>query len=536
MKVSLKFPYELKHIPKSFGLRWNKSQKTWDGILSVDAALEMENKYSNNGVNIQSFLNQFSYRRNLVTQLNSAQPMKHQEDAVSAIKGINRYGLFHDMGIGKTVSVLLAAQDLWQEKEITHLFVLAPLAVLMEWENQIQRFTTIPVTVQRIAHRKASKREIAFRLFLMPKDNLSIGLLNYEALRTIPEDILNDIPETLMIVADESTRIKNRNAKATKIATKISDKKAKYAVILTGTPISNCVSELFSQIRFLSKSYLGGSYWRFIDRYARMGGFEGRQIIGPKNEETLHKVISYFTSTIKKEEVLDLPEKIYTTRTVTLTGTQLAAYEDAQDDFLFAVDAIEKTDPNEKEFYVLIKNALARMAYCQRIAAGHVREEDSEKIVRFKDNQKMKTLVDLIDDIGDQQFVIFCRFREDINMIEEALSETRNIVVFHGGLSSEESDRNLVRFQSGDADGFVSQVQKGGYGINLSMASIAIFYTNWFSYGTRDQAESRIHRKGQINKCQYIDIVAKDTVDEDILEAILRKKAVSDLILDKYKP
>jgi SNF2 family DNA or RNA helicase len=479
----------------------------------------------------EAFLKDLTCRREIVTPLQEIEPAEHQLYSASRIKGIKRYGVLHQMGTGKTVTTLLAAQDLWLENEITHLLIVAPLGVLDEWEDQISRFATVAHSIFWIANKVRDKRTQKAREFVQKRKGLSIGLINYEGLSTTSQLLLKDPPQ--MVVADESTRIKSRSAQMTKNSTALA-KHAKYAVILTGTPTPNNVTEIFSQVKFLSTKYLGGRYGTFINRYAVKGGWQGKQIVGSQNEEELRKVLSFFSDVVTKEEAIPgLPEQTYAVRKVDLTGAQRAAYNDAQSDFMFAVDAVNSSDASEKEYNVLVRNALARLAFCQRIASGHVREEDNFDVVRFKDNPKAKAVIEVIQDAGNVPVIIFARFREDIFLLQKAITDAIgcSVSIYCGGLHDAEEQK--ARFKKGGSQIFISQVQKGGYGLNLTMSNLCIFYNNWFSYGVRDQAESRIHRRGQERSCHYIDIIARDTVDEQILEAIRQKESLAKILFGK---
>jgi SNF2 family DNA or RNA helicase len=528
MRIELQFDYEKRNIPSAAGLKFNKDSKTWRGQLTLMGAYVLYPHVAPPVQNkINNWLGKFNYEIDIQSSLRDITPMAHQEAGASAIKALKKYGAFFDMGTGKTVTTLLAIQDLFYSGDVETVLVLAPLAVIPEWEHQMDRFMTVPVNYLRLHHKKKAKREELIDEFLTPRHELSVGLINYESLSSILE--YDPTFSVDMIVADESTRIKNRNANATKAAIKISDR-AEYTVALSGTPMPNGVHELYSQIRFLSKKYVGNSYWKFADRYLEMGGFQGKQIVGEKNQEELRTVISYFSRRLRKEDVLDLPEKVYTKLEVNLIGEQKDAYESAQDDFLFAVDAFNQSNQKVTD-YSLVKNALHRLSVCQRIASGHITNEDGE-ILRFDKNPKLAALSELLGDFGDQPIIISARFHEDIEIIYEAVSRVdgRTPVKYHGGIPNNVAEKNLKKFQSGKADTFIMQVQKGSYGINLTVADTIVIWNNWFSYGTRDQLESRTHRKGQTNHCHYIDLVAHNTVDEAILESIAKKQSISEAL------
>jgi len=527
-RISVKIPYRHKEIAKAAGFRWNPSTKEWRGYLSVMACVILRDYVEPSmQAKMDSFMQSFSKTVQIVSPILDAAPMNHQNEVAGRAKAVRRFGIFHDMGTGKTLSTIMIMQDLWSEQAVSRIVVVCPLAVMIEWESQISRFASVPVKTVRIGGLTPKKRKEAIRLFTKKKDCLMVAIVNYESLRKIENDLAMIRPE--MAVFDESTRIKNRNAQQTKAAKKLSDQ-VEYAFALTGTPISNNVTELYSQLRCISPSCVGNNYWAFAKRYAEFGGFEGRQVMGMQNEKELKRILSHVSHTVRKEDVLDLPPKTYVRHEAVMTGEQLAAYAKAEKDFLIAIKAVRESDTNESNHLILIKNALVRMTFCQRIASGHVKEDLFKETVRFRNNAKADVLQAVVKDAGSAQIVVCARFREDLKIIQEIIEPMRSVVPFHGGLSNERADSNLTAFKEEKADALVMQVQKGGYGLNLANAPIIVFWNNWFSYGVRDQAEARIHRKGQEKNCLFVDLVAKSSVDELILQAIRNKQDISEAL------
>jgi len=342
------------------------------------------------------------------------------------------------------------------------------------------------------------------------------------------------------VLVHNCSKIKNHSAQMTKAAIRLSDV-AEYVVGLNGTPISNDVSELWSQCRAVSREFLGdgsSSFYEFMYEFCVMGGWKGGQVMGTKNLERLEGLLKKFSYRVMKSDVLDLPERTWTTREVRLEGAQLAAYRAAEKEFYFAVNAVKKHTGERKQYAIFVKNALVRLTRCQQIAAGYCKDENGD-IIRWPDNPKTREVVGIVKEAGQQKVVVFTRFIEDIEMMQEAMAKVGiKAASYHGGVKQEvrSNIENAFLDRKSDLQVVLAQVQTGGLGIDFSTAPICVFNTNWFSWGVRDQAESRVHRPGQTSNVLYVDNIAVETVDETILMAIMDKKSISEVLFGAKIP
>ena len=328
-----------------------------------------------------------------------------------------------------------------------------------------------------------------------------------------------------MIVCDESSKIKNPQAKQAKALHNLG-KQAKYKAILTGTPITNSPLDFFSQYKFLDDSIFGLSFYRFRARYAIIGGYGNHQIVGYKNMAELVEKAHSIAYRIKLEDAVGLPDKIDEIRSIELEKNARQIYE--------SIDKDSYAELMQGE--VTTRNVLTRLLRLSQCTGGFIRD-DVGGIVQEVSRAKLDALADLLDECEEQgkKAVVFARFIPEIEAIEKMLRKRKTeYSVIHGGIK--DRAEQVERFQKdSNVKVFVGQLQTTGMGLTLTAANVAIFYSLDFSYANYEQSRARIHRIGQTKKCLYIHLVAKHTVDERIMEALKHKGDVAKLIVDDYK-
>jgi len=305
---------------------------------------------------------------------------------------------------------------------------------------------------------------------------------------------------------------------------------------MTGTPISHGPMDLFMQFEFLDPEIIGiGDFYSFRRRYAVMGGFEDKQIIGYQNLDELMEVVEPFVFQVRKDEVFpDAPRKIYLRRETKLTDTQKSIYRQIKRE-----GAAEVGDE-----LLLVQNALEKMLRLQEVIGGtislrttpEVEALTKKKFVRKRiegDNPKVKELLDAVEEyVGPT--IIWCAFREEIAMVSEALIKKYGedqVVQLHGDVTESERDINVnTLFQGEKARFLVGNTATGGMGLTMSKAEIEIYFSNSFNYTDREQSEERAFGPDKKNGTIIIDIVAEGTVDEHILDALIQKKDVAEYV------
>jgi SNF2 family DNA or RNA helicase len=429
---------------------------------------------------------------------------------------------------------------LFLDKKITGAVVVAPKGVLDNWSiNEIDRH--LPDIIERNVlvwqsnHTQQWTKDFKSMVEEDSTGKLNFLLINVEALAT--DKGAKHLQEFLathdcMLAIDESTTIKNPKAKRTKNLVKLAPM-AKYRRILTGFPITKAPLDLYSQCYFLHPELLGyNSYYAFRARYAitqrrQMGGHAFDHIVGYQRLDELQESIKYFSTRYKKEDCLDLPEKLYIKRYVELTTEQKKAYEQMKKEAIMIL---------EEETFTTV-NVLTQLMRLQQVVAGSLRGPDGN-IIKLKNN-RLQSVLDVIEETQGK-VVIFGVFHTDIETLAEALQSKygkNSTATYYGNTPQSERQNIITRFQDPDSElkYFISNPMTGGRGITLTEANVIIYYSNSYDLELRIQSEDRIHRIGQDNKCTYVDLVSPDTVDEHILKTLLNKVKISNEILGEVR-
>lgn len=439
-----------------------------------------------------------------------------------------------DMGTGKSKVLIDTFSILYDQGKIRAVLIVAPKSVYQNWlEKEIPLHIPDHVVHKMVAWSPSTtkKNQRQLEQLFEPVEELKILLMNVEAFSTkkgvaFAAKFL-DIWQGLFAI-DESTTIKNKGANRTKNLIKLSSK-ASYRRILTGSPITRSPLDLFTQCEFLKEGALKhSSYWTFQSRYAQMirrnlGSHAFNQIVGYQNLDELNSIIEPFSYRIRKEDCLDLPDKVYIRRTVELTKPQMEAYNSMKRSALALVEGS----------VVSASTVLTQILRLQQVCSGFVNTEEGE--MKRLPNNKLSELVSAIEEISGK-VIIWANFTADLHAIKEELIKhygESSCALFSGETPSENRQQIVTDFQ--DAEHplrfFIGQPRTGGFGLTLTQAKTVIYYSNGYDLEVRLQSEDRAHRIGQNNKVTYIDIVTEKTVDEKILRALRNKINIASLIL-----
>ena len=330
------------------------------------------------------------------------------------------------------------------------------------------------------------------------------------------------ITSQTMVILDESSFIKGHTSMRTMRITELS-KKAKYRLILTGTPISQGVVDLYSQMRFLSPKILGyNSFYSFAANHLEYSDKFPDKIVRSHNTAYIAAKIKPYVYQITKEECLDLPKKLYETRYCYPTDEQAKYYDFAKDQIL---SELEKENFDSSVIFRLF-TAL------QEIACGfwNRKVKGKFKLMEFK-HDRLDTFMSVVRDIpDDKKIIVWAKFQYDIQGIIRRLTAEygdESISVFHGGIPEKKRTYQVEKFRN-QAKFFVSTPSCGGHGLTLNEAHYDIFYSNSFKYSERLQAEDRNHRIGQGHSVTYIDIQCSCGIDNRIASALINKQNAAD--------
>tara|TARA_R100000655_G_scaffold88287_3_gene128575 strand:+ start:458 stop:2149 length:1692 start_codon:yes stop_codon:yes gene_type:complete len=449
-------------------------------------------------------------------------PFEHQRKAFYMSRDKKSFALLMEQGTGKTKVIIDNASYLYGKGEITALVVIAPNGVHRNWLKEID--IHMPDWCPRDSFYYSSgmtkKRIEEYDSVFSTENKLKIFTFNVEAF-TSPKAIYYMqkilVSNKVMLVVDESSRIKRPGAKRTKIITKFG-KQVDYKRIMTGTPVTKGPEDVYSQFKFLDPQILGyDSFYSFRARYCIMGGFENRQIVSYQNIEELTRNIEGHSFRVLKKDCLDLPEKIYQRYYVEMTPKQKKLYDTMKKSFVAELEG-EMIEAPE---------AITRLLRLQQILCGWFPSEQGGQQIDDK-NPRIEALKEILSDI-DSKVIIWARFKADLRAIERALGDLA--VSYHGDVSSDSRELAVTRFQNDPkVKYFIGQPQSGGIGLTLTAADYAIYYSNSFDLEQRMQSEDRCHRIGTKNNVTYIDIETRKSVDSKIIKALREKKNLADVI------
>ena len=456
-------------------------------------------------------------------------PFDHQRKALEEGWHRQEFGLFMEMGTGKSKVLIDNLGLLFLNGQINFALVLAPKGVYRNWvakEIPEHMSNDIPHRVIRWVASPNKRQQEEMRSVKDQFAGLTIFVMNVESFstkkgQTAGEWMARTFGNNGLIAIDESTTIKNHKAKRTKSLLKIASQ-FKYRRLLTGSPITKSPLDIFSQTEFLRPGLMGHeSFYTFQGRYAvlqrrSMGAKSFQQIVGYKNLDELTDKIDTFSYRVLKKDCLDLPEKIYTARYVTLTDEQFRMYSLLQQQAMLLFEDGE---------IVSAPAVITQMLRIQQVLSGHLKTDDGE--MKYFPSRRMDALKEILEE-HDGKVIIWSRFRYDIIQITKMLNKEfgeGSAAAYYGDTTDDERQSIVQQFQSPGSRlrFFVGNPATAGYGLTLTEADLVIYYANDFNLETRIQSEDRAHRIGQKNNVTYIDLISEGTIDEKIVEALRNK-------------
>jgi len=442
--------------------------------------------------------------------------------------------LFADMGTGKSFMLINNAALLYDQGKINAALIVAPKGVYRNWyDTEIPKHMPAHV-IYRMAvwspNPRKAEREALDRLFEVSED-LKILLMNIEAFSTrkgteYAKRFL--LGHDALMAIDESTTIKTPTSSRSRNTEKVG-KEARYRRIMTGSPVTKSPLDLYQQCEFLSPQCLNmHSYYGFQARYAvtverQLASHSFKQIVGYRRLDELKQKLDRFAFRVKKEECLDLPDKLYVKREVDLTDEQTAAYNQMKAMALAQIGG----------GLVSTVNALTQLMRLHQIVCGHVKMDNGDVV--SLPNHRVDELLDVIEET-DGKIIIWATYRHDIESIKLALQKAYgmdSVGTYYGDTDGDERQRVVADFQNPDSPlrFFVGNPSTGGYGLTLTAANTVVYYSNSFDLEKRLQSEDRAHRIGQTKNVTYIDLIAPKTVDEKIVQALRDKIDIATQVL-----
>jgi len=464
-------------------------------------------------------------------------PFKHQEEVFHKSYRDTYYGLFMEMGLGKSKVAIDTMGALYKDGDIKAALIVAPKGVYDNWvKGEIPRHLPddIPTNVMRWQPNLTKKyTEELKNLIYVKQDNLKVLVINVEALSTekgvkFAGEFLNKNRKNMMIV-DESTTIKNKDALRTRNVIMLGHY-AKYRRILTGSPVTKSPLDLYSQCMFLSPNALGfRSFFSFQARYAivakrTLGARSFNEVTGYQRLDELNGKLEKFSSRLLKTDCLDLPDKIYVRREVPLSKEQENLY------IQMKKLALARLEGGELATTASILTQIMRL---HQICCGFLQTDEGE--IKTLANNRYSELMNVIEETQGK-VIIWASYTHDIKTITKALSDKYgpdSVAAYYGETPQKDRQEIVDRFQDPDSklQFFVGQPRTGGYGITLTAATTMVYFSNSYDLEIRLQSEDRAHRIGQKSAVTYVDLVSPKTVDEKIIKALREKINIAGQVL-----
>ncbi len=414
--------------------------------------------------------------------------------------------LADDMGLGKTIqalAMLLREQELGRP---VRALVVCPASLQLNWLAEARRFAP-SLTARSLMGPAQERTELI-------GDEVNILMTSYDQLRRDVQAY--EHVEFTHVLLDEAQNIKNAASQA---ARAVKTLKSQHRFAMTGTPIENRLSELWSIFDFLMPGYLG-TYKKFKERFEAPVVREADE----QARENLHLLVAPFILRRMKKDVLtDLPEKVETVMTSELTEEQRKLYiayaaklkEDSEGGLLSGQDKMKM---------------LAGLTRLRQLCCDPRLCLENYKGGSGKLTQLLEVVQDALS--GGHRILLFSQFTSMLALIGVALAGEGIAFYTLTGETDKETRMELVRqFNEGGADVFLISLKAGGTGLNLTGADVVIHYDPWWNVSAQNQATDRAYRIGQTKGVQVIRLIASDTVEEHILKIQERKKALGDGVL-----
>ena len=423
--------------------------------------------------------------------------------------------LADDMGLGKTIQTItyfLQVKETEQPKNPA--LIICPTSVLGNWQKEINRFAPSLSTYLHYGS-KRKKRENFHQYDLV--------LTSYSLAQLDQDELTKQHWDTICL--DEAQNIKNAQTKQAKA---IRSMKANHKIALTGTPIENRLSELWSIFAFLNPGYLR-SLEHFRKNYIQ-------PIEKDKDAEKIQKVkrlIQPFLlrRTKQDEEVaLNLPEKQEQKEYVPLTVEQASLYEHLVQDTL---TKLQQTSGIKRRGMIL--SMLTKLKQICNHPALYLRDTELATDQLVTGSHKLEKLMELVGDIKGQNesCLIFTQYIEMGQMMKKVLEEelAEQVLFLHGGVNKEQRDQMIYDFQEKNKNILILSLRAGGTGLNLTAANHVIHYDRWWNPAVENQATDRAYRIGQNRFVHVHKLITTGTLEEHIDEMIESKKALSEEII-----
>lgn len=418
--------------------------------------------------------------------------------------------LADDMGLGKTLQIITLLLSAKEEGESLPSLIVSPTSLVFNWESEMRRFAP-QLKVCVIAGDTNQRREA-----LEHPENYDVLITSYDLLK-------RDIPlyEGKLFgyhIIDEAQYIKNH---ATQNARAVKAVRSRQRFALTGTPVENRLSELWSIFDFLMPGYLY-SYNKFREKFEL-------PIIKNKDEKMLEQlskmVLPFVLRRLKKDVLRELPSKTETVLYAYLTGEQKKLYlAYAAQTRKQLMEGLDKPGNSNRMMILSLLTRMRQMCCDPSLCLENYQGNGAKEEVCI---EILKSAIE-----GGHKVLLFSQFTSMLSILEKRLEKEGIKYYTLSGSTSRENRLKLVnRFNRDDTEVFLISLKAGGTGLNLTAADVVIHYDPWWNISAQNQATDRAHRIGQKNSVQVYKLIAKDTVEEKICKMQEQKQELAESVI-----
>jgi SNF2 family DNA or RNA helicase len=483
----------------------------------------------------------------------------HQKIAIERAKNLPHYALHFEAGTGKTLTAIQIMRDRFnREKRILRTLIFCPPIVCENWREEWRKYTKIDAKDVIVLRGTGVQRLKIFKQHAFDEQGVRRGkvfVTNYESLLMDPlyAELIKWMPE--VCIQDESHRMKSPDKKMPKALDKLVNvySRPKLRLNLTGTSILNSPMDLFMQFKIMMggfptlESLVTGKHitnyfhfknMYFEDKHAQWKGSERyypNWQPKPSTNDLFGRLLASISMSVNKKDCLDLPDEVDVTIPVPLTPQQRKDYDQFERDMVVNIEG--------KNFTADI--ALTRALRLMQITSGFISgldapsDQEAQPIKHaYKDTAREDALRELLQDIcveKGKKCLVWAVWKHNYETIKKICEELKiKYVECHGLVSAKGKEQARQTFiNDPTAQVWIGHPYSGGIGVNLIVAPYTVWFSRNFSLEQYEQAKARNYRGGQTEKVTHYHLIAQDTIEPEIVEALRNKQNISDLILSK---
>lgn len=457
------------------------------------------------------------------TRSKDMKPFQHQKETTVFLLQNKRAFNFSDLGTGKTLSHLWAADFLMVNEKVKQVLVVGPLSTMQSvWGSEI--FFNFPHRTYRIAHGTQDARLAAINsdadFIILNHDGVSIPAVEEAIKRKIRSGQIG------LILIDELTAFKKHTTKRSKAMQRITNEMGTRGGVhgITGAPTPNKPTEAFGQAKVVNPS--NPNLPKYFKQFQAMVEYQAGPYLWLPFDNADQRVSEILQPAIrfKRDDCIDIPECQYIERVVEFTPEQKRVYKAMKDELLVEYDSGEIT----------AVNAAVKMMKLLQIAAGSVKDDEGN-VLSLDSSTRDEQLWEIYQETEQKKLVVFAAFRASIAHLERFFREKGvKVASIHGSVAHKDRAEAIREFQDGDMNVLVIQPQSSAHGITLTAANTIVWYSLIASGEVHVQANGRITRAGQKRK-QVIYYLIGCKAEQRLLKLLQDKGDLSHRVLNLFE-